>query len=78
MVLTVNVICEEHNITKGYLEIGCDNVEALSKAVDIDYFMKSLEHPLQITTFLYGKCLAIQQPVLEGGLPALGICSNTH
>ncbi len=37
VVLTMNAICEEHNITEGSMEIGWNNIKALRYAIDLDY-----------------------------------------
>ncbi len=40
--------------------------------------MKALEYPIPIKTFSFVKCCAILRTVLEGGLPASGICRSMH
>ncbi len=34
--MAINVTCEEHKISQGLVEVGCDNIEALRYAVNLD------------------------------------------
>ncbi len=38
MVLAIKAICEEHDITQGIVELGCDNDEALQCAIPLTTF----------------------------------------
>ncbi len=39
IIILVYKICQEHQIMEGEIEVGCDNIEALRRATDMDYSM---------------------------------------
>ncbi len=43
IVVFTNGICNEHNTTKGELEVGCYNIEALQRSINLEYCL-SLNH----------------------------------
>ncbi len=46
IVILVNVICQEHQILEGEIEVGCDNIKALRRAINMDYLVSPKSQPL--------------------------------
>ncbi len=46
----LNAICQEHLITEGEIELGCDNVKALQRAINSEYYMLLIHTHLELTT----------------------------
>ncbi len=52
IVVMANKICKEHDVLEGGMEIGGDNVKALQRAIDLDYFISSNHTHFNLTTVL--------------------------
>ncbi len=46
----VNMICKEHGLMEGAIEIGCDNIEASKRAVDLEYIISPDYTHFDLTT----------------------------
>ncbi len=42
VVLTVQVICEQHGIKAGQIELECDNIEALCQDISLEDFISQV------------------------------------
>ncbi len=50
MLIMVKEICNEHHITDGEIEVGCDNLEAIWRLSDMDYLVSPNHAHFDLTT----------------------------
>ncbi len=60
VVSTVRAICEEYGITQGLIKVVYDNIEALHRTVDQEYFISSPNHShFDLTTVIQSQVKAM-------------------
>ncbi len=61
IIVATNELCKEHHITNRKREVGCNNVEALQRAFDLDYCVCPNHMHFDLTTAIY--CQVQNSPI---------------